>query len=156
MERTSSTWTIIRELHYIAQAQRRAAAAAPLGPVATGVLNLASQQPVRPKAAAVALNVPAQSITRAVSELAASGLVRRVEDTVDGRSYTVEVTETGARERERFRDELIGRFSEYLVEWSDEEVATFAGKLSQIAAALTESSPPPADARGGRNPWRSR
>ena len=154
MERTSSTWAIVRGLHRIAQVQRRAANAAPLGPVATGVLNMASEQPVHPKSAAAALDVPAQSITRAVSELVESGLVRRVEDDRDGRSYLIDVTEEGVRERDRFRDALLARFSHFLGDWSDAEVTDFAGKLAQLTAAIEQDSPP-ASARAGRNPWRS-
>ncbi|MDN5919015.1 MAG: MarR family transcriptional regulator [Pseudonocardia sp.] len=138
----------------MAQIQRRAANAAPLGPTATGVLNMAAQEPVHPKAVAAALDLPAQSITRAVSDLVESGLVRRVEDTSDGRSYLIDVTEAGIRERDSFREELLGRFSRLLSGWSDAEVADFAAKLAGLTTGIAEDLPD-VSTRGGRNPWRA-
>jgi DNA-binding MarR family transcriptional regulator len=154
MEVTSSVWDIVRNLYLVAQVQRRAADRSPLGPVPLGLLNVASQGPVTPKAAAAALDVPAQSITRAVGELVAAGLVVRVGDRTDGRSYAIELTEQGRVARDRFRDELTGRFVQHLDGWTDEEIVTFAGQLSRLVAALAADLPEPTPGRGGRRPWR--
>ncbi|GAA5111107.1 MarR family winged helix-turn-helix transcriptional regulator [Pseudonocardia adelaidensis] len=153
MEGSDRVWGIVRDLHRAARIQQRAAAAEP-GPVALGLLNLAAQQPVRPSAAAAELGVPPQSITRVVGELAADGLVRRVGDAADGRSYVIELTEDGRRERARFRAELTRRFARHLGGWSDEEVATFAAQLSRLVTSLADDvAETPARTRT-RNPWR--
>lgn len=153
VEVRSSAWSIARDLHRAAQLQRRAAAGSSLGPVALGLLNLAGQAPVRPSAAAAELDVVPQSISRAVAELAGRGLVRRVGDEADGRSYAVELTERGRAELDRFREELSERFARHLDGWTEEEVGTFAGQLSRLVSALAADLPETAT---GPKPWRSR
>ncbi|MHA6616991.1 MarR family winged helix-turn-helix transcriptional regulator [Pseudonocardia sp. DLS-67] len=154
MEGSNQVWSIVRDLHRVARIQQRAAAASEPGPVALGLLNLASQQPVRPSAAAAELGVPPQSITRAVGELAGAGLVQRVGDAADGRSYVIELTDEGHRERARFRADLTRRFARHLEGWPDEEVATFAAQLSRLVTSLADDVvDTPARART-RNPWR--
>ena len=147
-------WGIVRDLHRVAQVHRRAAARSPLGPISLGVLNLAAEAPVTPKAAAVELDVPAQSITRAVGELVEAGLVARVGDRSDGRSYAIDLTEPGRAARNRFRDELTARFAQHLAGWSDDEVVVFGRQLSRLTAALVADLPEPAPGTGGRRPWR--
>jgi DNA-binding MarR family transcriptional regulator len=157
MEVTGSVWSIVRNLHRIAQLQRRAAAQTPLGPVALGLLNLAASEPIRPSEAAAELGVPAQSITRAVAELSEAGLVVRVGSTADGRSYTVELTERGRVERTAFRRRLTAEFAEHLAGWSAEEVATFARGLDRLVSALTAATSATSAAdTASRNPWRTR
>jgi hypothetical protein len=129
VEVTSSVWSIVRNLYLVAQVHRRVAARAPLGPVSLGLLEVAAHAPVTPKAAAAALDVPAQSITRAVGELVGAGLVARVGDRADARSYA---------------------FVQHLAGWADEEVVTFAGQLSRLVAALAADLPEPAPGTGGR------
>jgi DNA-binding MarR family transcriptional regulator len=147
-------WSIVRNLYLIAQVHRRVAARSPLGPVALGLLNVAAQAPVTPKAAAAALDVPAQSITRAVGELVEAGLVARVGDRADGRSYAIDLTAEGRVARDRFRDELTARFLEHLDGWREDEIVTFAGQLSRLVAALVADLPEPAPGTGGRRAWR--
>src|SRR5689334_14991050 len=106
MEGKESVWRIVRGLHRAAQVQRRAAAADPFGPVSIGLLNLAAPAPVRPTAAAAELDVPAQSITRAVTELVAAGLARREGAATDGRSYVIALTAEGEAALTRFRADL--------------------------------------------------
>jgi DNA-binding MarR family transcriptional regulator len=154
VEVTKSVWGIVRDLHRVAQVHRRAAARSPLGPVSLGVLNLAAQAPVTPKVAAAELDVPAQSITRAVGELVAAGLAARIGDRSDGRSYAVDLTEAGREVRDRFRDELTARFIEHLAGWSDDEILTFGRQLSRLTTALVADLPEPAPGTGGRRPWR--
>jgi DNA-binding MarR family transcriptional regulator len=154
MEVTGALWSIVRNLYLVAQVHRRVAARSPLGPVSLGLLNVAAQAPVTPKAAAAALDVPAQSITRAVGELVRAGLVARVGDRADGRSYAIDLTERGRAARDRFRDELTARFREHLAGWADDEIVTFAGQLTRLVAALAADLPEPAPGTGGRRPWR--
>jgi DNA-binding MarR family transcriptional regulator len=153
MEVNISIWRIVRGLHRAAQVQRRVASADPFGPVSIGLLNLAAAGPVRPTAAAAELDVPAQSITRAVTELAGAGLVRREGDAVDGRSYVIALTADGQAAITRFRTDLAARFAEHLADWTDEEIATFADRLETLVERLAGDVPasPPT---GGRNPWR--
>jgi DNA-binding MarR family transcriptional regulator len=148
-----SVWSIVCNLHRIAQVQRRAAAQAPFGPVALGLLNLAAQAPVRPSAAAAELGVPAQSITRAVAELVEAGLVAQVGSTQDGRSYTVELTRQGRAARTAFRRRLTEEFGRHLAGWRAGEIATFARQLDRLAASLAATAPA-VDAAPARNPWR--
>jgi DNA-binding MarR family transcriptional regulator len=154
---TDSVWLIIRELHRAAQLQRRAAANAPLGPVALGLLNLAAQAPVRPSQAAKELQVPPQSITRAVTELMAADLVHRVGDAADGRSYSVELTDKGRDARAEFRRRLSADFARLLDDWSEQEVDAFAAQLSRLVSALAADLTTGPNAPAGAptaNPWR--
>jgi DNA-binding MarR family transcriptional regulator len=153
MEGNESIWRIVRGLHRAARIQRRAAGADPFGPVAIGLLNLAAPGPVRPTAAAAELDVPAQSVTRAVTELAAAGLVRREGDATDGRSYLIALTADGQAAITRFRTDLAARFAEHLADWTDEEITTFADRLEALVERLAGDVPAP-PATGGRNPWR--
>jgi DNA-binding MarR family transcriptional regulator len=155
VEATSSVWSIVRNLYLVAQVHRRVAARAPLGPVSLGLLEVAAHAPVTPRAAAAALDVPAQSITRAVGELVGAGLVARVGDRADARSYAIDLTEQGRAARERFRAELTARFVQHLAGWTEDEVVTFAGQLSRLVAALAADLPEPAPGTGGRRPRQS-
>ena len=86
--------------------------------------------------------------------LARRGLVHRVGDAADGRSYVIELTDEGHRERARFRADLTRRFARHLEGWPDEEVATFAAQLSRLVTSLADDVvDTPARART-RNPWR--
>jgi DNA-binding MarR family transcriptional regulator len=154
MEVNSSIWSIVRGLHRVAQLQRRAAARSSLGPIALGVLNLAAQAPVRPSEAAAELNVPAQSITRAVADLTGAGLVGRIGDEGDGRSYAIELTGEGRTAHAAFREQLTEQFSRHLAGWSEEEIAIFAGQLGRLVSALAAEVPPAPQREPGRNPWR--
>src|SRR4051794_3110882 len=153
MEGSRAIWRIVRGLHRAAQVQRRAAAADPFGPVSIGLLNLAAPAPVRPSAAAAELDVPAQSITRAVTELMTAGLTRREGDATDGRSYLIALTPDGRAALTRFRADLAARFAEHLADWTDEEITTFADRLETLVERLAGDVPAP-PASGGRNPWR--
>ena len=154
MEGTTLIWGIIRDLFRIAQVQRKASARAQLGPVGLGVLNLAAQAPARPSAAAAELDVPAQSITRAVGELMTAGLVRRVGDEADGRSYVIELTDAGQKTRAEFVAKLTTQFSDLLADWSPEEIDTFAAQLNRLLTALTPDAPKPVS-EPSHNPWRT-
>lgn len=136
MELPGSVWTIVGELHRAAQLERRAVARAPLAPVPLAVLGLATRAPVTPKAAAAALDVPGQSITRAVGELVAAGLVDRVGDRSDARSYAIAATEAGRAERDRLCAELAARLARQLTGWSEPELAVFAEQLTRLVSAL--------------------
>jgi DNA-binding MarR family transcriptional regulator len=155
VEVSNAVWSIVRDLHRAALLQRRAAASAPLGQAALGLLNLAGQGPVRPSEAAAELDVLPQTISRAVAELTERGLARRVGDEADGRSYVVELTDQGRAELDRFRAELSERFARHLASWTDAEVTAFAGQLSRLVSALAADVPQPRTAPSP-NPWRSR
>lgn len=154
MEVTDSVWVIVRALHRSAQIQRKAAAHAPFGPAATGLLNLAAQQPVRPSDAAAELGLPAQSITRAAAELGAAGLIERVGDGADGRSYRIELTDAGRAAVEQFRVEVAAAFRRHLDGWDDAEVVTFAEKLRQLVDSLATDVEDAVQAPRRQNPWR--
>ncbi|WP_112237793.1 MarR family winged helix-turn-helix transcriptional regulator [Kribbella monticola] len=155
MEGNDSVWSIVRSLHRAAQVQRRGAAASKIGPVALGVLNLAAQGAVRPSVAAEELDVPPQSVTRAVAELEAAGWVRRVGDAADGRAYVIEATAAGRRERKRFQNELIARFSSHLAGWKPEEIRRFAGQLDSLVTSLASDLPVHPKPERKPNAWRT-
>lgn len=91
-----------------------------------------------------------------MAELVELGPVRRAEDTADGRSYAIELTEHGRAVRARFAAELGERFAEHLRGWSDAEVADFAERLAALVASLAGDVPAvPAPTAVGRNPWRT-
>ncbi|MDN5915857.1 MAG: MarR family winged helix-turn-helix transcriptional regulator [Pseudonocardia sp.] len=157
MEVTSSVWSIARSLHRAARVQRRAAARSDWDPVAIGLLNLAAQHPVRPSDAAAELDVPAQSITRSTSDLAAAGLVERVGDDADGRSYRVALTSDGTATIQRFRADLGADFARHLHGWTDDEVSDFARRLADLVTSIAEDLEDETDRpERTRNSWRTR
>jgi DNA-binding MarR family transcriptional regulator len=155
MEVITPIWTIVRSLHRVAQVQRRGAAASELGPVALGLLNLAAQEAIRPTTAAHELDVPPQTVTRAVTDLEDRGYVRRVGDAADGRSYVIEVTQAGREERKRFQDELILRFSTHLADWEPDEISRFAAQLDRLVDSLASDLPAQRTHERQSNPWRA-
>jgi len=123
--------------------------------VALGLLNLAAQEAIRPSAAAQELDVPPQSVTRAVSDLEDRGYVRRVGDAADHRSYVIEVTDAGREERKRFQDELIQRFSTHLAGWDAEEIGRFAEQLDRLVDSLASDVPAQRTHERQPNLWRA-
>lgn len=154
MEVTSVIWRIVLSLHRTAQLQRRGAASTSLGAVGIGVLNLAGQSLVRPKDAATELDVPAQSVTRAVADLERRGYIRRLGDESDGRSYQIELTGPGRRARQEFQEELLGQFARHLTRWDTAEVELFARQLEELVSSLAADLPARPGPPAKRNPWR--
>lgn len=154
MEVTRSIWSIVRSLDRAAQIQRRAAARSTWGPVHLGLLNLAAQQPVRPTEAATELDVPAQSVSRAASELVAAGLIERVGDEADGRSYRIALTSKGESTIQRFRAELTSAFARHLSGWTEDEITDFARRLTSLTSSMADDLPTEARERT-RNSWRT-
>jgi DNA-binding MarR family transcriptional regulator len=155
MEVTSPVWSIVRSLHRAAQVQRRAATRSTWGPVETGLLNLAAQEPVRPSDAAADLDVPAQSISRATADLAAAGLIERVGDGTDGRSYRIALTLDGRDAVERFRTDLAATFAHHLHGWTDDEISDFARRLADLTSSMADDLDGTEPAVRARNSWRT-
>lgn len=155
MEITNPVWTIVRSLHRASQLQRQAAAQSDWGPVATGLLNLAAQQPVRPSEAAVELDVPAQSITRATSDLTAAGLVERVGDHADGRSYRIALTPDGEDAIDQFRADIHEAFARHLHDWTADEISDFARRLAELTNSMADGLSKTEARKRTRNPWRT-
>ncbi|KAA1013478.1 winged helix DNA-binding protein [Pseudonocardia sp. EV170527-09] len=155
VEVTRSVWSIIRSLDRAAQVQRRAAARSTWGPVHLGLLNLAAQRPVRPSEVTEELDVQAQSVSRAASELATAGLIERVGDERDGRSYRIALTSEGESTVDRFRSELASTFARHLQGWTEDEITDFARRLTELTTSMAEDlTTEPRERR--RNPWRTR
>jgi DNA-binding MarR family transcriptional regulator len=154
VEVTNATWRIVRSLHVAARLQRRGAVAAPLGMAGLGLLNLAAESDVRPKDAAAELDVPAQSITRAVTELERKGYARRVGDGADGRSYRIQLTDDGRRARRKFQKQLLEQFSRHLEDWEPDEIEKFARQLDRLVTSLTNDVVARPDSTIQRNRWR--
>lgn len=148
-------WCIVRSLDRAAQVQRRAAARSTWGPIHLGLLNLAAQQPVRPSEVTAELDVTAQSVSRAASELAAAGLIERVGDESDGRSYRIALTPEGESAIHRFRAELTSDFARHLSGWTDDEITDFARRLADLTTSMADDLPTQPRART-RNSWRAR
>lgn len=155
MEVNKSIWSITRSLDRAAQVQRRAAARSTWGPVHLGLLNLAAQRPVRPSEVTEELDVQAQSVSRAASELATAGLIERVGDERDGRSYRIALTSEGESTVDRFRSELASTFARHLQGWTEDEITDFARRLTELTTSMAEDlTTEPRERR--RNPWRTR
>ncbi|WNS46958.1 MarR family transcriptional regulator [Paenibacillus sp. MMS20-IR301] len=90
------------------------------------------------KALADEFQLDISTVSRQAAALEHKGYITRVPDPVDGRAYSLQITETGGEILEsnrQVRHEIIGNL---LVHWSDEERATFGGLLKKFNAAFQE------------------
>lgn len=78
------------------------------------------------------------TVSRQAAALENKGYIIRVPDPVDGRAYTLQITELGGEildENRQMRQEIMGKL---LVNWSDEEGDSFGELLRKFNAAFLE------------------
>ncbi|MBI0576938.1 MarR family transcriptional regulator [Neobacillus cucumis] len=69
------------------------------------------------------------TVSRQTAALEQKGYVYRIPDPLDGRAYTLQITELGKKEFFEHQEARIERISEVLEEWSDEERELFGQLL---------------------------
>jgi DNA-binding MarR family transcriptional regulator len=92
---------------------------------------ITSDGPLGVKALAEAFRLDISTISRQASALEHKGYVYRIPDPMDGRAYSLQITELGKRE---FKSYQHGRFSiieEVLKDWTDEELELFGKFLKK-------------------------
>lgn len=78
------------------------------------------------------------TVSRQAAALESKGYIIRVPDPVDGRAYTLQITELGGDildENRQMRQEIMGKL---LVNWSDEEGDSFGELLRKFNATFLE------------------
>jgi DNA-binding MarR family transcriptional regulator len=101
--------------------------------------------PIRPGELARIEAVAAPTVTRIISELEGRGLITRVQDPGDGRSFLIEATEDGAAAVLRARAERAKHAAALLAGRSVEEIAILAAALDVLEAAATDEPRSPAN-----------
>ncbi len=153
--RAESLWVLEREISVLVRRIRRvvserARAVHPQMQPASYMLlaHLAGRGPMRSSELADLFTVDKGAISRQVQHLADLGLVERTPDPQDGRAVLVAATADAiARIRENTRERL-GWLDQRLGEWSDAQLADFAGLLTGYNAMLIEPLAPPATPHG--------
>lgn len=93
--------------------------------------------PIRPGELARSEVVAAPTMTRAVADLEGRGLVRRLPDPADGRSFFLEATDLGVEMVLRARSERADRVAALLQHLPDGDLAAIAAALSALEATAT-------------------
>ncbi|WP_166137112.1 MarR family winged helix-turn-helix transcriptional regulator [Nocardioides ochotonae] len=101
--------------------------------------HLVQRGPMRSSALAEVFNVDKGAISRQVQHLVDLGLVARTPDPEDGRASLVEATEEAVRRFESVSRQRLDWLDRRLEEWSDDDLAGFAGQLSRYNAILSET-----------------
>lgn len=81
--------------------------------------------------------VAAPTMTRAIADLEGRGLVRRLPDPADGRSFFLEATDLGVEMVLRARSERADRVGALLESLPNDEVASIAAALAALEATAT-------------------
>ncbi|HEV7567027.1 MAG TPA: MarR family transcriptional regulator [Microbacteriaceae bacterium] len=100
---------------------------------------------IRPGELARLEAVAAPTVTRIISELEGRGLITRVQDPADGRSFLIEATEDGAAEVLRARAERAKQAAALLAGRSAKEIGLLAAALDVLEAAAADEPRPPAN-----------
>ncbi|WP_248929701.1 MarR family winged helix-turn-helix transcriptional regulator [Paenibacillus hamazuiensis] len=72
------------------------------------------------------------TVSRQAAALEAKGYVYRIPDPTDGRAYSLQITELGARELRECKEARLARFAELLKNWSEDECRTFGQLLEKF------------------------
>jgi len=101
--------------------------------------HLVQRGPMRSSALAEVFNVDKGAISRQVQHLVDLGLVARTPDPEDGRASLVEATPEAVRRFESVSRQRLDWLDQRLEEWSDDDLAGFAGQLTRYNAILSET-----------------
>lgn len=111
------------------------------GGLSNGLLSalaaIVKRGPLRPGDLAVLEAVSSPTITRLVAALEAKGLVHRVGDDSDRRSYLLEATDAGTQTVLRARSERARLVAELLRTLGDDELRAIGGALDALDAAAS-------------------
>ncbi|HET6625824.1 MAG TPA: MarR family transcriptional regulator [Nocardioidaceae bacterium] len=100
------------------------------------LLHVLEHEPARAAHIVEHLGIDKGAVSRGVATLERLGLIARAADPVDGRAYTLVVTDLG-RERLRALDrERRAVFADRLASWTEPELAQFVERLRRYNASL--------------------
>jgi DNA-binding MarR family transcriptional regulator len=77
------------------------------------------------------------TVSRQAAALEQKGYVTRVPDPLDGRAYSLQITDVGMKELTETRQARLARIKERVKGWSDEERATFGRLLEKFNRTFT-------------------
>ncbi|MBU7318196.1 MarR family winged helix-turn-helix transcriptional regulator [Paenibacillus oleatilyticus] len=89
------------------------------------------------------------TVSRQAAALEAKGYVYRIPDPSDGRAYSLQITELGARELLEYKEARLARFTELLKHWSEEECSAFGQLLQKFNRTFLEPEGTPKRDNGG-------
>jgi len=84
------------------------------------------------KALAEEFNLDISTVSRQSAALEQKGLVSRVPNPVDGRAFSLQITASGEKELDAYRQERLARMGKLLKNWSEEERKTFGELLAKF------------------------
>jgi DNA-binding MarR family transcriptional regulator len=87
-----------------------------------------STGPARVKTLAMEFQLDISTVSRQVSSLEQKGYVYRIPDPLDGRAYSLQITDLGKKEFNEYQHIRYTKLTEILNDWSDEDCETF-GRL---------------------------
>lgn len=98
--------------------------------------HVAEVGPVRASALVEDFGIDKGAVSRQAQHLVDLDLLTRTRDPDDGRATLLAVSDDGRARLDRVRRARSERFGQLLGEWSDDELADFAGRLSRYNASL--------------------
>ncbi|HYK72898.1 MAG TPA: MarR family transcriptional regulator [Pseudoneobacillus sp.] len=90
------------------------------------------------KALADEFTLDISTVSRQASSLEQKGYLDKVSDPSDGRAFFYQITDFGVQELIEYKQARLNRFSELLIDWSDEEGEQFGHLLKKFNLALIE------------------
>lgn len=149
-------WDLTRRLWSVAQHVRRGTDANPRNPYTVRLLALADEHgPLRPSQVAEQLEVAPPSATRYVQGCERAGHVKVREDPADGRTYLIEITDSGREVLRTLRAELLDIMRPLVDGWSQQEITTLTGLLDRLDQAMAERQARPDAGPARKNRWRT-
>ena len=101
--------------------------------------HLAESGPLRASALVGEIGIDKGALSRQVQHLVDLGLLTRTDDPDDRRATLLSVSDDARERLDRVQRERSERFGQKLGDWSDEELADLAGRLSRYNAALDQA-----------------
>jgi DNA-binding MarR family transcriptional regulator len=134
-------WALTRHLWALAQHVRRGQAASPHNASTVQLLALTAEHGrLRPVDIMKLLDLTAPSATRYVQALEQAGQVDVVADPNDGRTYVIEINDTGREVLAALRRDLLDAMGPVLEDFSADEVATLLELLGKLTASMAAHS----------------
>lgn len=99
---------------------------------------IANLGPAGVKVLAGEFQLDISTISRQTAALEQKGYLYRIPDPLDGRAYTLQITELGTQVYKEHKQARLDRLTEILNDWSDEERETFGKLLKKYNLSLKE------------------
>lgn len=99
---------------------------------------ITSHGPTGVKALADALQLDISTVSRQVGSLEQKGYVFRIPDPLDGRAYSLQITELGTKEFNEYQQIRFEKIADILKGWSDEERQLFGQLLKKYNRSFLE------------------